>query len=424
MKHLNTLFVLVSLLFLTQCAENRPEESTQAEVPSTPLFNGENLDGWHVSPEEAASHWFVEGDTVIGDNPDKVGSVLWTDANHKDFELTFDFQTDSPDYDSGAFVRGPSHQVQIGVSRSLKIDLTACLYCPKDLQGKYPIQSDKVATTHKSGEWNSLKIRVVNHRITTHLNGELIVDYMTAAMPKEGPIGLQVHGGVHQKMVFKNVVIRPAAYQEPKVVDPQYDGTPVPAPEGATTLFDGKDTSLWKGTPRKGAENPDGEFRWLVESGHIQIVPKQGGIALKEPLLTSGHLHLEWATPEEVVGDGQGRGNSGVFIGGFPEIQVLDSFGNPTYFDGQASALYKHSPPLVNASRGPGLWQKYDIHFTRAELDKDGKVKVPAYLTVFHNGVLTQDKIPFHNATQNGTLSFQDHNNPGRFRNIWFLPDE
>jgi hypothetical protein len=123
-----------------------------------------------------------------------------------------------------------------------------------------------------------------------------------------------------------------------------------------------------------------------------------------------------------VVGRGQGRGNSGVFIQGFPEVQILDSYNNPTYFDGQASALYKHAPPLANASRSPGKWQKYDIYFTRAELDDRGKLKKPAYLTVYHNGILTQDKIPFHNVAQKGTLSFQDHNNPGRFRNIWFVP--
>ncbi len=394
----------------------------QKQKPLAPLFNGNNLDGWHVDNEELASQWLVEDGMIIGDNPDKKGSVLWTDANYKDYELTLDYQTDSPDYDSGVFVRGSSHQVQIGVSRSLKIDLTACLYCPKDLQGKYPIQSEKVTTTHQLGEWNSLRIRVVNRRIQTWLNGEPMVDYMTVTMLKEGPIGLQVHGGVHQKMRFRNLVIKRASYIEPQVVAPQYDGTPVPAPDNAVVLFDGKDASLWKGTPRKDAPNDSGEFRWKVENGYIQIVPKQGGVSLKEPLLNSGHLHLEWATPEEVAGDGQGRGNSGVLIEGFPEIQVLDSFENPTYFDGQASALYKHAPPLVNASRGPGLWQKYDIYITRAELDKDNEVKTPAYLSVFHNGVLTQERIPFHNATQKGGLSFQDHNNPGRFRNIWFLP--
>lgn len=408
-----TLLTLAALAF----------HSLAQEESLTPIFNGRNLDGWNTDDALVASHWLVSGGQIIGDNPDKKGSVLWTKANYNNYELTLYFQTDSPDYDSGVFVRGPSHQVQIGVSRSLKIDLTGCLYCPKDLQGKYPIQSDKIKTTHKLGEWNALKIRVINNRIVTHLNGELVNDYMTAAMPKEGPIGLQVHAGVHQKMRFKNLDIQPTRYDEPGVVEPQYDGVPVPVPNGATVLFDGKDLSLWKGMPRKGVENHAGEVRWKVESGFMQVIPRQGGIALKEPLLTSGHLHIEWATPAEVTGQGQGRGNSGVFIQGFPEVQVLDSFNNKTYHDGQASALYKHAPPLVNASRGPGMWQKYDIHFSRAEVE-NGKVTKPAYLTVYHNGILTQDKIPFLNRALNGGLSLQDHNNPVRFRNIWFLPTE
>lgn len=389
-----------------------------------PIFNGKNLDNWKTDDALVASHWLVSDSQIIGDNRDKKGSVLWTKSDYKDYELTVDYQTDSIDYDSGVFVRGPSHQIQIGVSRSLKIDLTGCIYCPKDLQGKYPNQSKKVSSAHKLGEWNHLKIRVVGHRIETHLNGELINDYMSVTMPKEGPIGLQVHAGLHQKILFKNFDLQPATYHEPKTVDPKYDGRPVPAPEGAMTLFDGRDLSLWKGTPRKGVENPNGEVRWKIENGYMQVSPKQGGITLKESLLTSGLLHLEWATPTEVVGTGQGRGNSGVFIGGFPEVQVLDSYDNKTYFDGQASALYKHAPPLVNASRGPGEWQKYEIHFTRAQLDDKGKVSKPAYLTVYHNGILTQDRVPFHNRAQNGGLSFQDHNNPVRFRNVWFMPKD
>ena len=413
MKFPITLLTLAALAF----------HSLAQEESIAPIFNGRNLDGWNTDDNLVASHWLVSDGQIIGDNPDKKGSVLWTEANYNNYELTLYFQTDSPDYDSGVFVRGPSHQVQIGVSRSLKIDLTGCIYCPKDLQEKYPIQSDKVKTTHKLGEWNALKIRVINNRIVTHLNGELINDYMTAAMPKEGPIGLQVHAGIHQKMRFKNLDIQPTGYDEPEVVEPQYDGIPVPVPNGATVLFDGKDLSLWKGMPRKGVENPAGEVRWKVESGFMQVTPRQGGITLKEPLLTSGHLHIEWATPAEVTGQGQGRGNSGVFIQGFPEVQVLDSFNNKTYHDGQASALYKHAPPLVNASRGPGKWQKYDIHFSRVEVE-NGKVTKPAYLTVYHNGILTQDKIPFLNRALNGGLSLQDHNNPVRFRNIWFLPTE
>jgi hypothetical protein len=210
-------------------------------------------------------------------------------------------------------------------------------------------------------------------------------------------------------------------WTEPPVVAPAYQGDPVAAPEGAIVLFDGKDATAWKQVPRKNDANQTDAFRWKIDGGFMEVVPGTGEISTKEAVITSGHLHIEWATPEKVVGSGQGRGNSGVFIGGFPEIQVLDSFENKTYFDGQAAAFYHHRPPLVNASRGPGLWQCYDIIIQRAVVE-NGKVIKPATVTLKHNNVLVQDRVEFKNPQQQGTLQFQDHNNPMRFRNIWFLP--
>jgi hypothetical protein len=211
-------------------------------------------------------------------------------------------------------------------------------------------------------------------------------------------------------------------WTEPAVVEPQYDGTPVPPPQGAIVLFDGADVSRWRQEPNKKAPQADDAVKWKVENGYLEVLPKTGMLGTREPVITSGRLHIEWATPAEVKGNGQGRGNSGVFIEGFPEVQVLDSFGNKTYFDGQAAALYKHRPPLVNACRGPGLWQCYDIDITRAKVE-GGKVAEPATITVRHNNVLVQDKVPFTNPVQKGTLKFQDHGNPLRYRNVWFMPD-
>jgi hypothetical protein len=145
-------------------------------------------------------------------------------------------------------------------------------------------------------------------------------------------------------------------------------------------------------------------------------------------------LHVEWATPTRVQGNGQGRGNSGVIIMGKYEVQVLDSYGNQTYADGQAAALYGQYPPLVNASRGPGEWQTYDIVFRRPRFAKNGKVSSPARVTVLHNGVLVQDAETLWGPTQwlqHGTyashpdslpLVLQDHDNPVRYRNIWLRP--
>jgi hypothetical protein len=217
-----------------------------------------------------------------------------------------------------------------------------------------------------------------------------------------------------------------AKWTEPAVVEPKYDGVPVPPPAGALILFDGQDASSWKQLPNpkdKAAANDAGgdAVRWKIESGYLEVVPKTGMIGTRQPVLTSGRLHIEWATPADVKGNGQGRGNSGVFIEGFPEVQVLDSFDNKTYFDGQAAALYKVRPPLVNACRGPGLWQCYDIDIRRAKVEA-GKVVEPATISVTHNGVRVQDKVAFPSALQAGTLKFQDHGNPVRFRNIWFQP--
>ena len=147
-------------------------------------------------------------------------------------------------------------------------------------------------------------------------------------------------------------------------------------------------------------------------------------------------LHLEFATPAQPSGNGQARGNSGVFLMGRFEIQILDSYHNPTYPDGQAAAVYGQHPPLVNASRPPGEWQTYDILFTAPRFAADGALRKPAYVTVLHNGVLVQDHAECYgptghrispryspqDAATTGPLKLQDHHNPIRFRNIWVRP--
>jgi len=139
-------------------------------------------------------------------------------------------------------------------------------------------------------------------------------------------------------------------------------------------------------------------------------------------------LHVEWATPSEVKGDGQGRGNSGIYLQGRYEIQVLDSYNNKTYFNGQAGAFYGNFAPLVNVSRKPGEWQAYDIIFHPPTVGANGKAGEPGSFTVLHNGVLVQDHIPVKGATTAaelqgaaavGPLILQDHGNPVRYRNIW-----
>jgi hypothetical protein len=203
-------------------------------------------------------------------------------------------------------------------------------------------------------------------------------------------------------------------WPEPPVVGPGPVGGP---PSDALVLFDGKDLSKW--------DNAD---KWQVQDGYAisggnDIRSKQG--------FGDCQLHVEWASPEKVVGEGQGRGNSGVFMMGLYEVQILDSYQNKTYFDGQAAAIYKQSPPLVNACRKPGEWQTYDIVFEAPRFDPQGKLARPGYITVLHNGVLVQNHFEIQGETAWDSppkykahaaklpIQLQYHGNPVRFRNIW-----
>ena len=190
------------------------------------------------------------------------------------------------------------------------------------------------------------------------------------------------------------------------------------APSDAVVLFDGKDLTAWK------AGN-GGAPTWKVSDGAMQV---SGGDLMTREEFGDIQLHVEWASPAEVKGEGQGRGNSGVYFQGRYEIQVLDSYQNPTYANGQAASFYGHAVPLVNASRKPGEWQTYDIVFHAPKPGADGKVQ-PGSFTVLHNGVLVQDHIPipggsttaakFSGVAPKGPIVLQDHGNPVRYRNIW-----
>jgi hypothetical protein len=209
---------------------------------------------------------------------------------------------------------------------------------------------------------------------------------------------------------------------QPRVVTPGTAGSP---PSDAVVLFDGTDLSGWE--CKRG-----GDAGWKVEHGYMEVVPKSGNIVSKEQF-GDCQLHVEWAAPEEVVGDSQGRGNSGVFLMGLYEIQVLDCYENPTYADGLTAGIYGQFPPLVNACRKPGEWQTYDIVWVGPQFDGD-KLLSPARLTVFQNGVLVHHDTVLtgpttHRAVQpyephppEGPLELQDHGDMVRFRNIWYRP--
>jgi len=219
--------------------------------------------------------------------------------------------------------------------------------------------------------------------------------------------------------------------------------TPVPAvvtpgtrdsapPSDAIVLFDGRNLDQWVNTRDK---RPAG---WTVANGLMTVEKKAGNIETRRSF-RNYQLHLEWRVPANVTGSGQGRGNSGVFLAstgpadaGY-ELQIMDSYNNPTYVNGQAASLYKQHPPLVNAARKPGEWQTYDVVWTAPTFAADGKVLSPARVTAFHNGVLVQNDAvlagetlyigkPYYRPYVSAPIKLQAHGDPSpplSFRNIW-----
>jgi hypothetical protein len=213
---------------------------------------------------------------------------------------------------------------------------------------------------------------------------------------------------------------------KPPVITPVREAQAVPAPEKAIVLFDGTDLSQWT------AENGR-EAKWKVQDGYMEIVPGAGGIRSK-PRFGDVLLHVEWRTPNPPNGKGQGRANSGIFLMGLYEVQVLDSYQADTYADGQAGSIYGQYPPRFNACLPPGEWQTYDIYFRRPRFGAEGKLEEAARITLVHNGILIQDNeellgptswlkyLPYKAHDDMLPIGLQDHGTPVRFRNIWALP--
>jgi hypothetical protein len=209
----------------------------------------------------------------------------------------------------------------------------------------------------------------------------------------------------------------------PSAVEPDDATIGAQPAKDAIVLFDGSNLDAWQ-------SSSGGPARWKVADGYFETVPGGGPIETKKKF-GDLQLHVEWATPNPPRGKGQDRGNSGVFLMGQFEIQVLDSYRAETYADGQAGAIYGQYPPLFNASRPPGQWQSFDIAFRRPRFDASGKLLEPARITVFHNGVLVQNSeepfgptswlkwLPYTDQGELGPIMLQDHDHPVRYRNIW-----
>jgi hypothetical protein len=266
------------------------------------------------------------------------------------------------------------------------------------------------------------------------LNARNLPAWVVGAVIAAGiALGLAAHAQQDEKLGYQDTPLLPGGKwhvhdglrPQPRIIDP---GTPSTqdtsgkAPSDAVVLFDGTDLSKWQKDNGQPAA-------WKVENGYMEITPKGGSLATKERF-GDCQLHIEWSAPVPAKGSGQGRGNSGVMFYGLYEVQVLDSYGNKTYPDGQAASMYGQYPPLVNASRKPGEWQTFDIIFTAPKF-ADGKLVSPGYQTILHNGVLMHNHSEILGATVHralakyqshggrGPLVLQDHGQPVRYRNIW-----
>lgn len=199
--------------------------------------------------------------------------------------------------------------------------------------------------------------------------------------------------------------------------------TPADPPSDAVILFDGTSFDAWS--------TLEGEpVRWTLQDGIMTVVPHTGDIMTRDSF-GDCQIHIEWRSPAVIEGEGQGRGNSGIFLMKRYEVQILDSYHNQTYSNGQAGSIYKQHIPLVNASRQPGAWQSYDIIFTAPRFNMQGMLQSQGKITVFHNGVLVQNNVALIGTTvdvgspkitphgDREPIVLQDHNNPVSFRNIW-----
>ncbi|MGO1243657.1 MAG: 3-keto-disaccharide hydrolase [Sphingobacterium sp.] len=198
-------------------------------------------------------------------------------------------------------------------------------------------------------------------------------------------------------------------------------------PSDAIALFNGSNLDQWKSSNENG-----GPAAWTIENNALVVKPGAGGIETKQDF-EDFQLHIEWKSPDVIKGEGQGRGNSGIFLQGLYEVQVLDNNNNPTYVNGQAGSLYKQRPPLVEVHPEKGTWHSYDIVYKAPRFNKDGMLIKKGNFTLLHNGVVVQNNtqiegtteyigLPKLNAHGAGPIALQDHGNPVSFKNIWIRP--
>ncbi len=255
------------------------------------------------------------------------------------------------------------------------------------------------------------------------MNYKILAGLLTTLPCLMGSVSFaQIQTGKDGKPTTKDPEVTEYYSPVPNEVTP--GSVPYSNPSDAIVLFSGKDATAWK------SAKTGNESEWTLADGILSVAPGKGDLETKQKF-GSFQLHIEWRIPASVTGSGQERGNSGIYLQGLYELQVLDSYHQQTYVDGQAGSIYKQAIPLVNACRKPGEWQAYDIVFTAPVFSPDKRVLYPARVTVFQNGVLVLNDFHIQGPTQyigipaykyydgTGPILLQDHHNPTSFKNIW-----
>lgn len=233
-------------------------------------------------------------------------------------------------------------------------------------------------------------------------------------------------GCLASSMAFAQTKFQPqdTEFYEPKL---RVINTDQHIPSDAIRLFDGKDLSAWESVDKPGMKAD-----WTVENGILTVKPTSGGIQTKQKF-EDYQLHVEWKSPEVIKGEGQGRGNSGIFMQGLYEVQVLDNDNNPTYVNGQAGSIYKQRPPLAHVTAAKSKWHVYDIIYKAPRFNKDGLLIAKGTVTLLHNGVVVQNNTELDGTTEyiglprmvahgEGPIVLQDHGDLVHFKNIWIRP--
>jgi hypothetical protein len=454
---LGTVGVLFVCGFLAR-AEDKKAEAADADskTPNTLteqekaagwklLFDGKTTAGWRAfRGKSMPDKWHVvDGALVLQPRSGKQGGDIVTEDQYGSFDLKLEWKI-SPGGNSGIMYHvseseaapwftGPEYQVLDNAKHADgRNPLTSAASC-------YALYAPTKDSTRPVGEWNQARIVVRGKHVEHWLNGEKVVSYEFDSpdwndrvkaskfkeMPKfgkepKGYIDLQDHG---DEVAYRNIKIRPLTEGEEK------PGEGAKPPEGATVLFDGMDLSGW--TRRSQKLRTPRPPNWGVKEGYLEVSPGDGDIITKAKFGPDFQLHVEFWLPLMPKAKGQGRANSGVFLQGRYEIQVLDSYHNETYANGACGALYGIIAPSKNANKPPEQWQTYDITLHAPRVDTDGKVIKKGHVTVVQNGETIIDHGEFDKVTggaldekigEPGPLLLQDHGCKVRFRNIWLKP--